>query len=355
MLIKSKEAFMMQIGETIRKYRKNANMTQEEMAHRLGVTAPAVNKWENGNSMPDITLLAPIARLLGISLDTLLSFHDELTTEEIKHFIYEADEQLKNKSYEEAFRWAKKLIEEYPNCTELFLQLASIFDARRLTDKIPNHEKYDDYIKGCYIRALESENETTRNRAADSLFSFYSRKEQYDKAEECLSYFSIQNPERKRKQAELYQKTGRIKEAYKAFEELLFSYCQMANMTFQNLYILAMQEHNFKKAHYITEKQSQLASIFDMGKYYEVCCKLDLATYEKDSDTVINTMQEMLASIDHILDFRESPLYEHMEFKEARGEFLNELKENLLTCFRDENTYSFLQNNSRWRKLVKGL
>lgn len=41
----------MQIGEIIRKYRKSKNMTQEEMASRLGVTAPAVNKWENGGSL----------------------------------------------------------------------------------------------------------------------------------------------------------------------------------------------------------------------------------------------------------------------------------------------------------------
>jgi transcriptional regulator with XRE-family HTH domain len=46
-----KEADTMQIGETIRKYRKAKNMTQEEMANRLGVTAPAVNKWENGVSL----------------------------------------------------------------------------------------------------------------------------------------------------------------------------------------------------------------------------------------------------------------------------------------------------------------
>lgn len=37
----------MTIGKVIRKYRKTRNLTQEEMAFRLGVTAPAVNKWEN--------------------------------------------------------------------------------------------------------------------------------------------------------------------------------------------------------------------------------------------------------------------------------------------------------------------
>lgn len=40
----------MSLGKVIRKYRKIRNLTQEEMAGRLGVTAPAVNKWENENS-----------------------------------------------------------------------------------------------------------------------------------------------------------------------------------------------------------------------------------------------------------------------------------------------------------------
>ena len=54
------------------------------MANRLGVTTPTVNKWENSNSKPDIELLAPIARLLDISLDTLLSFHEKLSNTEIE-------------------------------------------------------------------------------------------------------------------------------------------------------------------------------------------------------------------------------------------------------------------------------
>ena len=40
----------MDIGSIIKKYRKNIGLTQEEMANRLGVTTPAVNKWENGVS-----------------------------------------------------------------------------------------------------------------------------------------------------------------------------------------------------------------------------------------------------------------------------------------------------------------
>lgn len=38
----------MKIGQVIRKYRIEAGLTQKEMANRLGVTTPAVNKWEKG-------------------------------------------------------------------------------------------------------------------------------------------------------------------------------------------------------------------------------------------------------------------------------------------------------------------
>ena len=187
----------MQIGEIIRKYRKSKNMTQEEMASRLGVTAPAVNKWENGNSYPDVTLLAPIARLLGISTDTLLSFHEELTDEEVKQIVCEVDAKLKNEPYEEVFQWAREKLEQYPNCEALIWQIAVILDSQRMVREIPDAEQYDEYLCSLYVRVLDSEDETLRNRAADSLFGFYMRKKQYDKAEQYLEYFSLQNPERK--------------------------------------------------------------------------------------------------------------------------------------------------------------
>ncbi|MDO4311599.1 MAG: helix-turn-helix transcriptional regulator [Eubacteriales bacterium] len=217
----------MQIGQVIRKYRKAKNLTQEEMAGRLGVTAPAVNKWENGNSFPDITLLAPIARLLEISLDELLSFREELKAEEIGAIVCEVNSKLKEETYEEAFRWAQKKLEQYPNCAELILSVAVVLDAWRMAKEKHAAERYDDVISQWYIRALESNDENIRTRAADALFGFYQRKEQYGKAEECLLYFSGQNPERKRKQAVIYSKTGRRDEAYQAYEELLFSGYQM--------------------------------------------------------------------------------------------------------------------------------
>jgi len=342
----------MQIGEVIREYRKRKKITQEEMANRLGVTAPAVNKWENGNSQPDIMLLAPIARLLGITLDMLLSFQEELTAEEIRGLVCEANDMLKSETYEEAIQWAKGRIEQYPNCEQLAWQLAVIFDVWRLTKDIPNMDKYDSYIVECYVRALNGEDENIRTSAADSLFGFYSRKEQYEKAEEYLVYFSKQNPERKRKQAVIYSKTNRVNEAYKAYEELLFSGYQMISMIFHSIYMLVMRDKDMGRAHILVEKQRDLARIFEMGEYHGASCGLDLATSEKDVEATIETMERMMTSLEKLCDFTKSSLYEHMEFKETSAEFFKELHENLLTCFRDEETYSYMKKDKRWQALV---
>lgn len=284
----------MQLGQVIRKYRKNKNMTQEEIAGRLGVTVPAVNKWENGASMPDIMLLAPIARLLGITTDILLSFREKLTAEEIKALVYEADSMLKEKPYEEAFLWVKKKLEQYPNCEQLILQLAVILDAQRM----------------------------------------------------------MQDPVKKMKQAQIYGKTNRISEAYKAYEELLYSHYQLASGALHGMYMLAMDQGEMDRAHMLVRKQEELARCFEMGKYCEASSRLDIATAEQDADTVIATMKEMLSSIGQIGSFYRSPLYGHMEFKEMRGEFLAELKNNLLKCFRDEESYGFLKEDERWKEIV---
>ena len=118
----------MDIGVVIKKYRKEAGMTQEEIANRLGVTTPAVNKWENSNSKPDIELLAPIARLLDISLDTLLSFHENLSDTEIEEIIRKMDRMFSEEGYEKTYEWALRLIKEYPNCNMLIWQAAPMLD-----------------------------------------------------------------------------------------------------------------------------------------------------------------------------------------------------------------------------------
>jgi Helix-turn-helix. len=56
------------------------------------MSTPAVNKWEKGNTYPDISLLPALARLLKIDMNELFSFREELTEKEIGQFVNELSE-----------------------------------------------------------------------------------------------------------------------------------------------------------------------------------------------------------------------------------------------------------------------
>ena len=61
----------MSLSENIKKFRLEKNLTQEQLAAKLCISAQAVSKWETSDTYPDGTLLLPLARELGVSLDEL--------------------------------------------------------------------------------------------------------------------------------------------------------------------------------------------------------------------------------------------------------------------------------------------
>ncbi len=62
----------MNLGKTILELRKQKNVTQEDLAAELGVTAAAVSKWEHGNTLPDILMLGALADYFEVTTDELL-------------------------------------------------------------------------------------------------------------------------------------------------------------------------------------------------------------------------------------------------------------------------------------------
>lgn len=56
------------IGKYIVECRKKKNMTQQELAEKLGVSDRTIGNWENGRNMPDLSLFKPLSEILGISI-----------------------------------------------------------------------------------------------------------------------------------------------------------------------------------------------------------------------------------------------------------------------------------------------
>ena len=202
---------------------------------------------------------------------------------------------------------------------------------------------------------MTSKDEKLRGYAADALFGYYIRKEQWEKAEEYLSYFSKENPERKRKQAFIYSKTGRMEEAYKTYEQILFSGYQMSSIVMHSIFMLAMEEGKMEKARQLVDKQQQMAKLFEMGRYNEISVKLELVTEEKNVEETLEIMGQLLDAADTVTGWTRSSLFEHMELQNASQEFLEMFRINLSESFKDEKTFGFLKDDQRYQELLQSL
>ena len=88
------------IGKFIANLRKEKNMTQQELANKLGVTDRAISKWENGRGLPDYSLLQDLCDTLSISINELFS-GEKISKEDYKTKAEENMSKLINDNYSE--------------------------------------------------------------------------------------------------------------------------------------------------------------------------------------------------------------------------------------------------------------
>jgi transcriptional regulator with XRE-family HTH domain len=112
--LKEKREFLMQLnlGDNIKKYRKEMKLTQEELAQAFGITVGAVSKWESGNTVPDILTLIELADFFNISVDVLLGY--SISAKSIDDIIDRMHVLLKDNLHEEAISEADKALVRYP-------------------------------------------------------------------------------------------------------------------------------------------------------------------------------------------------------------------------------------------------
>ena len=148
----------MNFGKILSELRKQKNITQEALAAELGVTAAAVSKWENGNTLPDILMLCTLADFFQVTTDELLGRKpkplcaavatDSLPLlDHIEGFLREHSFPVKHKifgSYAEAL----EIVKSDPSVTHLFVS----YDDPNL--KYENHGT-DARVVGSHADTLE--------------------------------------------------------------------------------------------------------------------------------------------------------------------------------------------------------
>lgn len=117
---------MYNIGQKIKDLRKKNDLTQEKLADYLGVSYQAVSKWETGVNTPDLSLIAPLTRLLHVSADELLGLSEPVADERRAYFDAECFEYWKKDDHEADYTIAQQAVAEYPGDFKYLDWLASV-------------------------------------------------------------------------------------------------------------------------------------------------------------------------------------------------------------------------------------
>lgn len=113
---------MIYLGTNIKENRLKRGYTQEQLAYELGVSSQTVSRWENGTTYPDIAMLPVLADSFNISIDKLVGYAKECSTEEREIFF----KSINHLEMRERILPHREMLEKYPNNVYLQFSLANI-------------------------------------------------------------------------------------------------------------------------------------------------------------------------------------------------------------------------------------
>ena len=177
----------MNIGTTIKKLRREREMTQETLAEYLGVSVSAVSQWESEKTMPDLSLIPSICNLLGVSADDLLGINLAQKQQKIRAITDEADSYSTRGYDTEAYRILKEGQKTYPDSWEIMWQLMYVaFQLGYSKDHTKEErEAFTDEAVRLGETILEKcLNDSTRHSAIQVLCMIYPKRGNRERAEE---------------------------------------------------------------------------------------------------------------------------------------------------------------------------
>lgn len=288
----------MRISGIIREKRRELGLTQEQVADRLGVTASAVNKWEREASLPDITVLPPLARLLGVDLNTLLDFSESLTGSEISAFINSLDGKVKSDGYASAFGLAEAKCAEYPNCESLLISAALYLDGALFLYDVENPEPYRAKINSWYERLCSSRDLQIREQAALMVINRCRASGDLGRAEELLNSLPQTVVDRREQLALLYGAQGRLDEARGIWQSRVLEGVNEAVTALAHLAEDAVKSGRDGDARFIAETIEDITAAARLPEWMGLSASLELAEAAGDAESYAEKLRRMKLSLD---------------------------------------------------------
>lgn len=331
---------------------KKENLTQEQVANYLNISAPAVNKWENGISCPDIALLAPLARVLKIDVNTLLAFNEELKDVEVKNLTKEVGEMASKEGLQKAFEKASDLIKKYPNCDELIYWISVVLRIYLLGPQIEEKDKYERKIIVWLELVATSSKEKTASMAKLELSAMYRAKKEYKKAQELLDKIPEVEVDKKIQQALLYESSWKIDEAYGIYEGELRKNALETFGALSLMINLSYKEKKFSEAEEYIERAKKVADAFDLGAYNKYSLDLWSAKEKQDKEKAIEMIINMVNEASSMDNSMKSKLYKHIKFKVTNSWGKDKYERSVKGAFKIDKTLDFVKDDPRIKFLL---
>lgn len=344
----------MPMNLVIQERRKELGLTQEQVAEYLNVSIPAVSKWEKGTTSPDISLLAPLARLLKIDLNTLFCFREDITQQEVGLLCKEVGKIVGDKGLEEGFAAVRQKLHEYPHNERLMhvltLQMDGLLSASDLTaDEI---RPYDERILEWYHRLAGSTDVKISNSANFMLASRYLRSGEYEKAQETLDLMPDRNDivgsmaDKLWLQVEIDKHQGKSEKATEDLQRELHLTLNKVLLLLYKMMNIELECGELLTAKKIADKSAQMVTLFEMWKYNAFTAPLEIAFAEKDADKCIFILREMLAAMREPWNMDKTLLFNCIPAQATQPEQLIPV---ILSAMEKE---PLLQNSSEFQELI---
>lgn len=214
------------LGNRIAQLRKAKGMTQAQLAGALGISPPAVSKWETDSSCPDITMLCPLARALGTNVDTLLEYEESLPEEKAAEYAGNIIALKREQGVKRAEEELEKLLHRYPNSIPLKFQAAALFSIFEMEDPEADGgvgEKRERQRKKLLEEIYRSKDPVHRPAVISALASLALSDNDPDKAEDLLKELPESPEDATPLWVQLYLERGESKEAVRTLQKRMFT------------------------------------------------------------------------------------------------------------------------------------
>lgn len=344
----------MRINEIIKEKRNAQGLTQEQVAMYLGVSTPAVNKWEKGTCYPDITLLPALARLLKVDLNTLLSFKEDLSEQEIGVFVNDLVKIANNDGFHVAFEKAMDKIYEYPTCDKLILTVSTVMQGSMYMFGADDKEKYEKQIEEFYIKLTRSDDIEIRNQAISMLINIYLGRKEYEKAQECVDKLPNITYDKKVLQGNIYNKSGEFQKAAEIFEQKLLSATTDIYISLISMLEIALKEGRNEDAKHFAEVIDKTTKLYDLCEYNSYSGYFEVYKSEKDVENFLLVLKKILDVIGKRWNLSKSKLYRHIKDKREEEGFNEQLLSNFVNILRSDSDgeLDFLKDNDEFNNLL---